>query len=108
MKAAVGSVRSTDAVHQDVNATPLLEKAVHHRLHTICRPYVRLDEQRGLLTFEKRRTRGGRDRTAAQRQPADDGFSHSFGATSHQDALALELVSIKQKMGSLQPSLNLQ
>src|SRR6266852_4872512 len=53
-EAAVGGAGATNAVHQDVDATPALKKPIHDLLHTMWCADVRLDKQGWLLAFGKR------------------------------------------------------
>ena len=91
---AVGSVRSADAVDENIDAAPLLRDAVNDGLHTFGCADVRLHEHRWLLVLRKRGARGSRDRGAAQGEPAHDGFSHALRATGHQHPLAFELAGL--------------
>src|SRR3984893_14473957 len=52
LEPAIGSVRSAEVVHQDIDATPMLEKAVDNRLNAICHTNIPLDQQRWLLTLQ--------------------------------------------------------
>src|SRR5947208_3230946 len=89
-----GSIRSADAVDENIDAAPLLRDAVNDGLHTFCCADVRLHEHRWLLVLRKRGARGSRDRGAAQGEPAHDGFSHALRATGHQHPLAFELAGL--------------
>src|ERR1700756_3382779 len=74
---------STDIIHQDVEATPLLLNTIDDVLDTTGRSDIRLYEESRSLAVSCLRSRGGGHRGPAQCKAAYNRFSYTLRTTSH-------------------------
>src|SRR5712664_4230526 len=90
---AVLSIRPSDIVHQDVESAPLLLNATDYILHACSRTDIRLYEESNRLPIRQRRACSRCDGSATQSKATHHSLSHALRATSHQNSLALKLIS---------------
>src|SRR4051812_28830710 len=93
-KAAAGGGGAADVVDENVQASPFGQDFVPEFFRAGAGGDVFLHKQRRSLAGRKRRARGGADACTGEREAANDGFAHAFGAAGHKDSLLLELVAI--------------
>src|SRR6267378_6445105 len=94
--ASIRSIRTSNAVDEDVDATPLVQETVGKLRDTLHAAKIRLHKERGLLSLRQRRTSSRSNRGPCHTKAAHDGLSGAFGSTRHEDTLVFELVGNKE------------
>src|SRR6266853_5160878 len=94
--ASIRSIRSSYAVDEDVDATPLVQDAVGKLRDTLHAAKIRLHKERGHLSLRQRRASGRSNRGPCRTKAAHNGLSSAFRSTRHEDTLVFELVGNKE------------